>query len=48
MIEVAETLEPNQEFAAIYEAGFQRFRAAKEALTPVNHALVEARGEAAA
>lgn len=48
MIEVAETLEPNQELAPIYEAGFARFREAKEALTPVNHALVEARGEAAA
>ena len=46
IIEVAETLEPNQEVASIYEAGFARFREAKEALTPVNHALVEAQSEA--
>lgn len=48
MIEVAETLEPNQELASIYEAGFARFREAGQALTPVNHALAEARDEAKA
>ena len=46
VIEVAETLESNQELASIYEDGFAHFRQAKEALTPVNHALVEAQSEA--
>ena len=39
-IEVAETLEPKPNVRPVYDVGFERFRQAKEALTPVNHALV--------
>ena len=39
-IEVAQTLEPNPNVRPVYDVGFERFRQAKEALTPVNHALV--------
>lgn len=39
-IEVAQTLQPNPNVRPVYDAGFERFRQAKEALTPVNHALV--------
>ncbi|WP_299664663.1 xylulokinase [uncultured Ruegeria sp.] len=39
LIRVAETLSPNPETKEIYEAAFTRFRAVKEALTPVNHEI---------
>lgn len=41
-IRVAETLHPDPAVAAIYDDGFDRFREAKEALTPVNHRTVRA------
>lgn len=37
LIRVVQTLSPNPETKEIYEAEFIRFRAVKEALTPVNH-----------
>ncbi|WEJ39346.1 xylulokinase [Sinorhizobium prairiense] len=46
VIRVAETLTPTASVARIYDAGFARFRAAKEALTPVNHETVRAIREA--
>jgi len=46
VIRVAQTLTPDANAAGIYDAGFARFRAAKEALTPVNHATVRALKEA--
>lgn len=46
VIKVAETLTPAAGVAGVYDAGFARFRAAKEALTPVNHETVRAIREA--
>ena len=42
VIRIAETLQPDPAVADIYASGFARFRAAKEALTPVNHQIVRA------
>lgn len=42
VIKVRETLHPNPENARVYDEAFTRFRAAKEALTDVNHATVRA------
>jgi len=45
LIRVAKTLSPNPETKEIYDAAFERFRATKEALTPVNHDIAHsARG----
>jgi xylulokinase len=46
VIRVAETLTPTAGIAGVYDAGFARFRAAKEALTPINHETVRAIREA--
>ncbi|GMG82137.1 xylulokinase [Paralimibaculum aggregatum] len=46
LIRVAETLEPEPGTAEVYATGFAAFRAAKEALTPVNHDIVRATREA--
>lgn len=48
LIRVAETLRPDPEKAALYDAAFVRFRAVKEALTPVNHEIVKSVKEGAA
>ncbi len=42
VIRVAETLTPNNDTAGVYDEAFARFRAAKEALTPINHDTVRA------
>ena len=47
LIRVAETLHPNPEAGRVYDTAFRRFREAKEALTPVNHALVGSFGQGA-
>lgn len=46
VIRVAETLHADADVSEIYSSGFARFRAAKEALTPVNHDTVRAVREA--
>ncbi len=40
LIRVAETLEPDADVKAVYDEAFAAFRAAKDALTPVNHRIV--------
>lgn len=42
VIRIAETLQPDPSLAGVYGSAFARFRAAKEALTPVNHQIVRA------
>ncbi len=46
VIEVSETLRPDPAASRIYDEGFVRFRAAKDALTSVNHDTVRAIREA--
>jgi xylulokinase len=48
LIRVRETLRPDPATKAIYDSAFARFRATKEALTPVNHTIVAAAREDAA
>ncbi len=48
LIHVRETLRPNSDAKAVYDAAFSRFRAVKEALTPANHDIVAATREATA
>ncbi|KKL77449.1 hypothetical protein LCGC14_2034790, partial [marine sediment metagenome] len=48
LIRVSETLRPDPEKGALYDAAFARFRAVKEALTPVNHEIVKSVREGAA
>tara|TARA_R110002049_G_scaffold294148_1_gene480104 strand:- start:7970 stop:9469 length:1500 start_codon:yes stop_codon:yes gene_type:complete len=48
LIRVRETLRPDPAAKAIYDEAFGRFRAVKEALTPVNHIIVAAAREDAA
>lgn len=48
LIRVAETLQPDPEKGKLYDAAFARFRAVKEALTPMNHEIVKSVREGAA
>jgi xylulokinase len=48
LIGVRETLRPDPAAKAIYDKAFAHFRATKEALTTVNHAIVAAAREDAA